>query len=380
MKRRVLFLAAALSVPLGASLAVAAPPAPIDPSLHSFPGSVVGTTSARSSGEAFADRWLGDEPFLNPALAPGRALSVSGLLQHVDRQDLHKADRQFTETTAFDGSGAWGAWTFRRLTLSAYGWQPVLRLEDNAYLRGAEGTPPAVVATTSTQREIRAGVGAAWNAGPAVVGLAGEWTRRDDSYDFTESAGVPVTGTDRVAFSGDGFGFAAGVRCSTSVLRGRGLTVGAAYHVVPSLDLTGTQTLRDSDPVPVAVTRGSSWEGGASARLEVHPSFSALASLDLRGAQSWDAFGVEAGSASQWSLGGEFHDPEIPWRLRFGAGMEQQRGVPEPRAGIYALGLGWRVDRNTAIDAAVVRRAIDRPGFATLYDDRVVATVDLHFQ
>ena len=106
--------------------------------------------------------------------------------------------------------------------------------------------------------------------------------------------------------------------------------------------------------------------------------FRVLASLGGRTAQAWDGFGVSVGRAVSWSSGLEYEEPEQPWTVRFGLGQEQQVGVPEPRAGVYALGLGWKADA-LRLDLGVLRRSFERAGKATSYDDRVVAGVTVGF-
>src|SRR5207249_4446694 len=73
----------------------------IDPALFLFPGSPSNATSAASAGVAFADRWLGDRPFDNPALETRRMVELTPLLEHISRQDLSAANRNFIETGAF---------------------------------------------------------------------------------------------------------------------------------------------------------------------------------------------------------------------------------------------------------------------------------------
>ncbi len=399
MRRLMLSLAAATGTLLGACPALAQAPSPISSQLHSFPGSVLGTTTATSSGMALADRWLGDEPFLNPAMAPAHGLGASLLLQRVSRQDLRAANRQLDDTPFFDVSGDWLAFTAGRMSLFAYGWQPVLRREDIAFIRGEEGGPSAVVTATSTQREMRGGVGASFGAGAWRLGVAGEWNRRDDDYQYTEVSGDPGQGTREVKLSGTGYGVAAGGRAEFVVLGGRALTLGAALHTVPALTLTGEQTLRlfsgDSD-TPLSVRRGSALEAGVSARLAISAAVRLLAQAGGRSEQTFeDAPGVRpavvpppaslwgpglrAGPATQWSLGFEYTEPEQPLTLRLGGGQETQTDVPEPRAGVYTLGAGWRFDEKFRLDLAVVRRAFARAGKATSYDDRVVATIGVGF-
>lgn len=388
MKRRMSFLAALLAL-TAARPTAAQSPSPIDPLLHSFPGSVTGTTSAASAGLGLADRWLGEEPFANPAIASSRAVSVSPLLQRVSRQDLRADNREFDDAVHFDVSSGWAAFAVRGVALSVYAWQPVLRHEDVAFIRGEEGTPPAVVACASTQREIRAGLGVSFPVLRSVrVGVAGEWTRRDDSYDLAEESGDPGAGTRELTLSGDGVGIAIGARALLMPFGDRAVTLGAAFRTVPALDLDGDQALRlaggDSDSA-LSTRRGGSMEGGLSASIAVTPAVRVFAQAGFRGREDYAAggdapfTGVEAGPASGWSLGFEYAEPEVPLQLRAGAGQETQTRVPEPRAGVYALGLGWRIDESLTLDVAGLRRTFAHAGRATSYDDRVVVTVGLRY-
>jgi hypothetical protein len=110
----------------------------------------------------------------------------------------------------------------------------------------------------------------------------------------------------------------------------------------------------------------------------VSDAFRVLASLGGRTAQAWDGFGVSTGRAVGWSAGFEYQEPEQPWTFRFGLGQEQQVGVPEPRAGVYALGLGWKADE-LRLDLGVLRRSFERAGKASSYDDRAVGGVTVGF-
>src|SRR6266508_5954036 len=106
MPRLALALAAAL-IFAGGSLAPAAA-APLDPELFAFPGSPVSPGSAAAAATALATRWLGEQPFDNPALEARRGVELSPAVLHVSRQDLRAANRNFDETTAFvDGAGGW---------------------------------------------------------------------------------------------------------------------------------------------------------------------------------------------------------------------------------------------------------------------------------
>ena len=94
--------AAFSSVPAAAQL-----PVTIQPDLFPFPGYHVTPGSAVSAGVALADRWLGDEPFANPAMARPWTIALSPMILHVSRQDLRADHRGYEETSAyFDAAGA----------------------------------------------------------------------------------------------------------------------------------------------------------------------------------------------------------------------------------------------------------------------------------
>jgi hypothetical protein len=352
--------------------------------LYAFPGAVTGPASAVSAGTALADRWLGDEAFSNPAAAPGRRLSLSPTLLHPSRQDLRAKFHEFDETSAFiDLAGGSLSLPLRQFSFTLYGMQPVLRHEENAYLRGEAGAfpPPAVVAGQTDSRESRAGlaVSSAWHG--LRLGVAGEWVRRDDSYDYEEKNGVIDPGVHHADFSGTGLGFQAGVRGTFGGAAVHRLTAGAAVRYLPALSLDGRQStdlLSGTSDTTFTVKRAAAWEGGVSARYALTEAFGVLAAAGGRGAQAWDGFGVTSGPVATWSVGGEFHDAGDPWTVRFGIGQELQTGVPEPRAGMIGVGFGWALDRTT-LDFSALRRSLARADEPMSYDDRLVASVNVAF-
>src|SRR4249920_89047 len=138
--------ATSLLVTLGAlavsSVALAQPPSPIPSEPFVFPGAVRSPASAISASLAMSDRWLGHEPFDNPAIGTRSGISLSPLLQRVNRQDLRADNRDFDEESAFfDIAGAWIGAPIGPVMISAYGFQPGLRLESNAFSRGELGAP-----------------------------------------------------------------------------------------------------------------------------------------------------------------------------------------------------------------------------------------------
>ncbi len=353
-----------------ASDAGAQPPAPLDVArFYPFPGAVPGPASAVSTGLALADRWLGDEPFENPAASPARGVMVAPVFQRVKRQDLPADYRDYDEIAGYlDLAGGWLSLPVRGLGVTLYAFEPVLRLEDAAFTAKPDEVP-GTFAATSSARELRAGLALSRAWFGARFGAAVEWTRREDFYDFTEFSGSPLAGLRHVDFSGDGIGFQAGASVPVASV----VALGGALRYVPSLDLCGRQTIEAEGLVQdVLVTREAGWDGGVSARWTVSDAFRVLASLGGRTAQAWDGFGVSAGRAVSWSAGFEYEEPEQPWTFRFGLGQEQQDGTPEPRAGVYALGVGWKAEA-LWLDLGVLRRSFERVGRATSYDDRVVA-------
>lgn len=360
------------------------PPGP-DPALFAFPGSSYNPQSATSAGTALADRWLGDRPFDNPAFTAHRGLEASPLLVHGSRQDLSAANRNFTETKAYlDAAGGWIGLPLGRAMVFGYGGQPELRQEDNSFTRGVlpvdPVNPPAEIASQADAREIRAGGGLSFGNAVFRAGAAVEWTHRDDRYVVTETSGAPTAGTTTTTFSGDGVGGQAGLRLATA---GRHpLTLGLGLRMLPEMPITGQVEFvpaiaAPTTTQPFTATRGTSWEGGGSARFMVDSSLAVLAALGGRGEQSW-GFVPPAGAGVTWSLAGVYHDPDEAWWASLGFGEDQQDGVPEPRSSLVGLGFGWRTE-GTRIEVGAMRRNIHREGSPTSYDDRIVASVGVSF-
>lgn len=368
----------AIVLAVAVSVSRAEPPAPLATAgLYPFPGALPGPASAVSAGLGLSDRWLGDEPFDNPAAAPTRGVMVAPVFQRVKRQDLPADYRDYDEIAGYlDLAGGWLSLPVRGVGVTLYAFEPVLRLEDAAFTREKpDQGPNSTFTATSSARELRAGLALsrAWLG--ARLGAAVEWTRREDSYDFDEVLGSPLPGLRHVDFSGDGIGFQAGA----SVPVASAIVLGGALRYVPALELSGQQSNPSFAAVqPVSATREAGWDGGVSARWTVSDAFRVLASLGGRTAQAWDGFGVSAGRAVSWSAGCEYKELEQPWTFRFGLGQEQQNGAPEPRAGVYALGVGWKAEA-LQLDLGVLRRSFERAGKATSYDDRAVAGVTVGF-
>jgi hypothetical protein len=367
-----------------AHTALAQAPAPIDPQRDNFPGAFTSPASAPSGGLALADRWLADEPFSNPALAARGAVSVTPLFVLTSRQDLRAENRDFTDQGgSIDLAGAYAALPLgkaKRLTLHGYFWQPVLRFEDNAFTLGTATSigPPATLSMSVSQREWIAGFGLAAPLGRTRLGAALEWSGRSDSYSTHEESGAPTSGDSKVDFSGSAMGAQFGARSAFgSAEHPLELGVAARYHA--SLDVTGTQDINQigfTGSAPISATRAAAWGGGASLRVPFGPTLHMIVEGAARGAQDWSGFGITAGQSAEWKLAGEYHDERDPWTFRFAGGEELEDGVPEPRAGVYAVGLGWRL-KHSSIDVSLTHRTLQRPGEPNSYDERLLLGLSL---
>ncbi len=376
---RSLALAAMLSI-AGALPCAAQPPSPLDQGLWSFPGSMASPGSAALAGLALADRWLGLEPFDNPALPVQGRAQGTGMLYRVSRQDLRTDARTFDETSFFlDWGGGWGAFPIRGAMLVVYLHQPVLRLEENAFLRGEPGGPvqPAVIASSGTTREVRGGAGISGGSGALRLGAAVEWTHRDDLYEVDETSGSPDMGFRHLDFSGDGIGFQAGVRWGAEMPEAGGFSVGAQARWTPAMTLEGEQRFNLLSGDSVAVISGereSMIEGGVSVCWQATSALRVVGGGGGRTAAAWSGFGVESGPAASGALAIEFHDVRDPWTLRLGLGIESEEGVPEDHAGSVGLGIGWFLG-GIQLDIGVLHRSISRDPSPTSYEDRLAVTV-----
>jgi hypothetical protein len=372
---------AAASLVLGTAPAGAQLPTTISPDLFAFPGAHPSPGSAASAALALADRWLGDEPFDNPAASRPYTLALSPLLLHVSRQDLRADHRSYEETSAFfDAAGGYFSAAGGAIGVALYGYQPVLRLEDNAFLTGTLLGPAGSVKTNSDARELRGGLAVSLNRGRARLGIAGEWTHRADHYERTEDTGGPAPNTYVTDFSGEAIGGQAGVRVSFGEGAGA-VTMGASVRYVPELELTGEETLggaAGTTTTPVSTRREAGWEGGLSARYVVTDAFHTLVSAGGKSAQKFEGWGVTSGQGFDWKLAGEYHDPRDPWTLRFGLGQEQQSDVPEPRTGVVGLGFGFQFE-TTLLDFGLVHRTFKRGDHAASTEDRIVASLVQRF-
>jgi hypothetical protein len=362
--------------------ASAAPPSPINSGLFAFPGLTRAPGSAASAALAGSDRWLGDEPFDNPAADPGPGLLLTPVLQRVSRQDLRADNRNYDETAVFlDVLGGWLAQPAGGYTFSLYVHQPLVRHENVAFTRGINAVQPAVIRGAADMREYRAGLAVSRAFGPLRLGIGGEWTARDDAYEYEETSGSPESGLRLAEFSGGAPGAQAGARWTSSLPWGGPLIVGAAARWVPELEVDGTvsYTLLTGDSAGTfAATREAGWEGGLSAEIAAGPTFRVYASAGGRSAAEWDGFGVTEGAQAEWRIGGAFHDPREPWTVRFGLGQEHQTDVGESRAGVLGLGIGWDLD-GVIVDFGVIRRTLERAEQPTSYEDRLAGSARVSF-
>ncbi len=376
---------AALALGLLAAYPAAADlPSPVGTALFAFPGSPDQPGSAASAGLAMTDRWLGDEPFWNPALRARSTVRLSPLLLRLSRQDLRKDNRSFDEQpVAFDAAGLWLSFPLAPVTIGVYGYQPLLRVEDNAFQRGVPGgpSPPAVLQSNSSMRELRGGVSISVDGGRARSGIGVEWTHRTDRYELNEQSGAPDEGLRTAEFSGGGIGLQAGAALDLGGRRDDGegtFSLGAAVRYVPELTLEGEEraelTLAGTSSTPISVNREAGFEAGASLRWNVSPALALGAGGGARTAQEWKEFAVSSGEHQSFGGSLRYHDERDPWTVFFGIGQEQQSGVPEPRAGLVGLGIGWKLEGMT-LDFGLLHRSLQRAGKPNSADDRVVVTV-----
>jgi hypothetical protein len=379
---RFLFLVALLA--LAAHPAVAGPPPPISSGFFGLPGAFEQPPSAASAGMALANEWLGDAPYSNPATPRGHGVTASPALLRMSRQDLRAGNRNYDEKAAvIDGAGA--ALSTRYAPIWLYVTQPALRFEDFAFNRGTISDPsvqPAVISGQADMRETRAGISASLRVARGLrLGAGAEWTRRDDRYDSDEVSGSPDQGSRHLDFSGEGAGGTLGFRYDSADSGAGTWVLGGALRYVPQLDMDAhlqSDLLSGATDTSLTITRQAGVEGGLAAGFAVSRAMRLLLSIGGHSKQSWDNLGLSSGTAVAVRLGGVFHDPRDPWTLRFGIGQEQQKGVPEPRAGSVGLGFGYDME-GILLDVGVLHRGIDRPGRPRSFDDRVVASVTVAF-
>lgn len=373
------------SVLLSAALAAPAPadaPSPLDSGVFGFPGQTSAPGSARSAALGRSDRWLGEEPFDNPAVFTTSRISITPALQRVSRQDLRAGNRNYNETSAFvDFAGAWAGFSAGEIGLAVYAHQPVIRLESFAFERGTSAAIPGAVKGDNTQREYRAGVAVSAPVGALRVGLGAELTGRSDTYELQEISGSPESGMRELEFSGTAVGGQGGVRWESEAPWGGPLRVGVAGRWVPAMSVDATQTLTllvGDSTSRFTAERDAGWDAGFSASIPAGETFRVLASFGGRSEREWTGLDLTEGSGTEWRLGGEFHDERDPWTFRFGVGQEFQSDVPEERAGIVGLGFNWDFE-GLLLDVGVMRRTLQRDGSPTSYDDRLLASAIVTF-
>ena len=374
--------AAVLVFIASAARAQTVPPPPLADSSFAFPvpGDYVTPATAASAGLALADRWLGSSVYENAAANVPRGIEVTPVVQRTSRQDLSSSNRSFEQTFAyFDLAGLSLSLPAGKWGLVLYGWQPVLRLEEQTYTTGPQ-LAPAQVRQLDTQREVRAGGAVSRGFGELRLGVAGEWVHRDDKYESHTQSGL---GHDDIVtdFKGDGYGVGGGVTFAKDTSRVWGYTVGGAAHYSAEIPLTGsvTQDLAVGDTAyTFTATRGSEWSGGLSGRVMVSPATWVVIGLSGRTGQTWDGFGLETTSGGGWSAGLDWKDDELPWGARFGVGQEWNPGALEKQTGLVSIGFTY-VSKGLVMDVALFHRNLDREGFAHSADNRALVSVKVGF-
>lgn len=377
-------LVAGLLLATAAPLHASAPPPLNIGGRFTFPAAATSAGDAVSAGLARADRWLGTGPFDNPALAPARGIVLSPIALHGSRQDLSADNREFEQTFAlFDFAGASLTVPVRAVSLSLYAWQPVIRREEVAFNlgNGVVVGPPARLALEGEARESVAGLAASYGRADWRVGIAGEWVRRADFYASTETSGSPGSGTRELTFDGSGLQFGVGMTWQHAADTRWGWRLGGALHVSPALDLTGesvNRLLTGDTTLAVAVTREALWNGGLSASLTLSPETRMFATVGTRAPEEWTGFDVATGTASEWRAGIEYRDPETPYAVRAGLGMERLPDSAEPKAGVIGVGLSM-FSGDTVFDLGLTHRTLTLPDSPKSYETRLIGSVRVGF-
>jgi len=378
----VVVCAAALAIPHSPARAQTPPP-PLGNPAYGFPvpGDYVTPATAATAGLALSDRWLGKSIYENPAAIVPRGVEVSPVFQRTSRQDISSQNRDFDQTFGYlDLVGLSVSLPSRNWGLVLYGWQPVLRLEEQTYTAGPL-VSPAEVRQLDSQREMRGGAAISRGFGALRAGVSGEWVHRDDNYETHIQSGDPLAGDRVVGFSGDGYGASGGLVYQKDPDQVRGLWIGASARYGAEIPLTGTveQQLALGDTTyDFDATRGSEWSGGLSARMTVAPATRVLVGLSGRSGQTWDGFGFETTSGGGWSAGLDWKDEELPWGARFGVGQEWNSGALEENAGLLSIGFTY-VSGTMVVDLGLMHRNLARDEFAHSADDRMVMTVKVGF-
>ena len=371
------FAAAMMSAP--AARAQLDPPS--SGALFGFPGSFATPATPVSAGHALADRWLGDEPWDDPAAGGGRS-TIQGAMLYLreDRQDLRAENRQFDGGGgSIDfGSAALGVPLPGKLTGWLYTYRPEVRSEDVAFYLGS-GTDPlqpsALVTAQTLSKEARSGVGLSRGFGAMRLGLAIELTQRSDEWTRTLQSGAPESGTRHTQWDGTATGAQLGFRWTRGDSAARSLTIGGGLRMIPELQVSGnndTELLTGSSDSSVTTTRQSGWEGGLSAAYRITPEVRVLAGAGMRTAMDWSGLGLTSGRWSNGALAFDYHDPETPWTIRAGYALDQQDEVAESHAGTLGLSFGWDFGGGTVVELGGIHRSIHRSGEPSAYQDRVL--------
>lgn len=378
-------VAACLLATLALAPAVrAGAPAPLSNPLYGFPlpGDYATPASASSAALALADRWLGESPFENPASKVAQGVQVSPLFQRVSRQDLTSTNRDVDQNAGYlDLAGGYLSLPVRSWGIVLYAWQPVLRLEQQAYSQGPIASP-AAIDQQALQRELRAGLALSRGFGDHLrFGVAGEYVQRDDSYETHEVSGSPNAGDRVLEFSGRSFGASAGFAYARDPDKPWGSWVGAAVHYTSELQVDGTldeQLVSGSNLLAFTATREAEISGGASARVTVAPATRIVAGVTTRSGADWTGFDFGTGTGASYGIGLDWKDDELPWGARFGVGQESNPDAVEKKAGLLSLGFTW-VSGDLVLDIGLLHRNLAREGFPNSADDRAVGSIRFSF-
>ena len=382
-------VAAALALSSGRAASSQAPPPVADSTLgFPLPGDHPTPATGASASLSLSDRWLGSSAYENPAAKLPAGIEVTPVFQRTSRQDLAAQNRDFEQTFGyFDIAGAAWSLPFKNWGLVVYGWQPVLRLEEQTYTTGPL-VQPAQINQLDTQREIRAGGAVSRAFGTWRAGISGEWVHRDDQYEKHEQGGDPAAvGDETMKFSGNGYGVNGGITYERDPDKVWGMTIGAAAHYGSELNVSGTvdeHLLVQDTTFSFEATRTTEWSGGLSARVMVAPATRVLLGLTGRTGSDWNGFGFGTSKSLSWSLGLDWKDDELPWGARFGVGQENDPGAVEPAAGLLSIGFTYVMSGDLVLDLGLLHRNVTRADlagkdFPHSADNRAVLTVKVGF-
>jgi hypothetical protein len=259
----------------------------------------------------------------------------------------------------------------------------VIRREEVAFNvgNGVILGPPARLALEGEARETVAGLAVSYGRNDWRLGLAGEWRRRADHYASTETSGSPESGTRDLTFDGGGISAGVGLTWQHQPDQKWGWRMGSAVSISPAIDVTGESVnslLTGDTTIVVTARREGLWSGGWSGRLTLSPETGVFASVGARSPEKWTGFGLETGSASDWRAGIEFRDPETPYAVRAGIGMERLPDSAEPKAGVIGLGFSL-FSGETVFDLGLTHRTLTLPDSPKSYDTRLIGSVRVGF-